>query len=199
MDRPQAGRWFGVTSLLSSSSIIIDHHRRRHDHDHDLVVIIRIIIIMTHHHHRHDHDHEHHHYHRGERIFQSSHHCEYFSFCEMKIDASTTRTTKKEQYGAPYQDGARGENLRPKIATMAAGRRTRAAPDGQTRRESFFIANSAGKRTTTLSTNNNLTQRRPRRPRRRESVRENRNDGSRATNESGPGRAGAGAPRQRSF
>ena len=49
--------------------------------------------------------------------------------------------------------GLDGENLRAKIATMAAGRRTRAAPDGQTRRDSFFIANSTGKRTTTLSIN----------------------------------------------
>ena len=50
------------------------------------------------------------------------------------------------------------------------------------------------------STSNNLTHtRRPRRPRRRESARENRNDGSRAAGENDPGPVGAGAPRRRSF
>ena len=126
------------------------------------------------------------------------HHCEYFFFCERCVN-EIERKKATTNIAQPYQDGARGENLRPKIATMAAGRRTTAAPDGQTRRDSFFIANSAGKRTTTLSTNNNLTQLRPRRPRRRESARENRNDGSRAAGENDPGRAGAGAPRRRSF
>ena len=115
-------------------------------------------------------------------------------------NASSKMNGKKQQRIAqPYQDGARGENLRPKIATMAAGRRTTAAPDGQTRRDSFFIANSAGKRTTTLLHEQQLNTRRPRRPRRRESARENRYDGSRAAGENDPGRAGAGAPRRRSF
>ena len=118
------------------------------------------------------------------------HHCEYFFFCERCVN-EIERKKATTNIAQPYQDGARGENLRPKIATMAAGRRTTAAPDGQTRRDSFFIANSAGKRTTTLLHEQQLNTRRPRRPRRRESARENRNDGSRATNESGPGRADA--------
>ena len=117
------------------------------------------------------------------------HHCEYFFFCERCVN-EIERKKATTNIAQPYQDGARGENLRPKIATMAAGRRPTAAPDGQTRRDSFFIANSAGKRTTTLLHEQQLNTRRPRRPRRRESARENRNDGSRAAGENDPGRAG---------
>jgi hypothetical protein len=47
-------------------------------------------------------------------------------------NASSKMNGKKQQRIAqPYQDGARGENLRPKIATMAAGRRARTIPGGQ--------------------------------------------------------------------
>ena len=47
-------------------------------------------------------------------------------------NASSKMNGKKQQRIAqPYQDGVDGKNLRAKIATMAAGRRTRAAPGGQ--------------------------------------------------------------------
>ena len=54
-----------------------------------------------------------------------------FSFAK---DAGVNEIERKKattNIAQPYQDGDRGENLRPKIATMAAGRRTRAAPGGQ--------------------------------------------------------------------
>ena len=62
------------------------------------------------------------------------HHCEYFFFCERCVN-EIERKKATTNIAQPYQDGARGENLRPKIATMAAGQRTRTAPDGQTRRD----------------------------------------------------------------
>jgi len=55
-------------------------------------------------------------------------HCDIFRFAKCVIQDERKKATTNN---APYQDGDRGENLRPKIATMAAGRRARTIPGGQ--------------------------------------------------------------------